>query len=145
MKKEMAARIERLRNPDRTITGIVRRSKVDRAILDFQFTNMQGIVQTGILPIHSDLLSEIVDTGRRVWYQGIIHDEVMITFSENAQLPIEVAVRFVRGLLDLYSEATTTPIAKPVLDMEAKQLAETIAPRCSYAGCGGADSWPRAK
>lgn len=145
MKKEIQAKIDILRDADKTITGIAKRSKIDKNVIDFQFTNAQGIVLTGILPIHTDLIADLSETGRRIWHEGLVHNEVMLTTPNGAALPMDVAIRFIRGLLDLYCEPTPSVAVKPLLDGEAKQAADKIAPRCYYAGCGTDDGWPKAK
>lgn len=70
MKKEIQVKIDMLRDPDKTITGIAKRSKLDRNVIDFQFTDAQGVVLTGILPVHTDLIANLSETGRRIWHEG---------------------------------------------------------------------------
>lgn len=145
MKKEIQVKIDMLRDPDKTITGIAKRSKLDRNVIDFQFTDAQGVVLTGILPVHTDLIANLSETGRRIWHEGLVHNELMLTVPDGAALPMGIAIRFIRGMLDLYHESTPGITVKSFLDEEAKQVADKIAPRCYYAGCGTDDGWPTAK
>ncbi|MFQ6759343.1 hypothetical protein MWR57_12130 [Desulfovibrionaceae bacterium CB1MN] len=78
-------------------------------------------------------------------HEGLVHNELMLTVPDGAALPMGIAIRFIRGMLDLYHESTPGITVKSFLDEEAKQVADKIAPRCYYAGCGTDDGWPTAK
>lgn len=130
-------------DPDRTLVGVIQASPLDTDVARLALTDGDARIVTGHLLLPVDAIAQIRSTGRAVWNNGVVHEEVAVTLDEKALLPADVVIRFVKGLLEQTARIRAAAETPPVVTGGAPPQPMWKSSECYYEGCGSGDGWPR--